>query len=366
MENEYVTINCLEIKQPIGKFYIGVMECYDLEFISYVDIRRLENKLRDVETYIGIQRPLSSEREKEIKKYVTIVDATFPTNILIAVSSNHVKFDSQNNRMNIVRDSNVAKVLDGQHRIAGFEGYDRSKDFQIAVAIFVDMELEDQALVFATINQTQTKVHKSLAADLFAFATHRSPQKTAHNIVRALNEKQGSPFYEKIKILGVADDPEKETITQSTFVENLLSYITKDKMIDRDKYKRGDTPSRYMGVDHQKYFLRDLFLDEKDTVIAQIVKDYFTVVRDKWPNSWNKVQGNQILNKSTGFVALMKFFGKVYPSLAQTNKVPSMSDFKIIFDKISYSDNFFTRENYPPGATGISKLYNDFLTKSGL
>lgn len=362
--NEYATISCLEICQPIGKFYIGVIDSSDLELISFVDVRRLENEERDIESYIGIQRPLSKDRAKEIGKYVNLVDATFPSNVILSISSENAIYDPERKEMKIVRKDNIAKVLDGQHRISGFENYSSKKPFQVAVAIFIDMELEDQAIVFATINQTQTKVQKSLVADLFAFAKYRSPQKTAHNIVRALNEKQQSPFFEKIKILGVADDAKKETITQATFVENILMYITKDKMSDRDIYKRGKIPERYYGKDKNKYIFRDLFLEENDSFIAQIIWNYFKAVSKKWPNSWDIVQNNRILNKSTGFIALMKFLGFIYPKIS-INDSPSLSDFEQIFELIDINENEFNKENYIPGASGINQLFNDLKTKSG-
>lgn len=359
------TINCLEICQPIGKFYIGVIDSSDLELISFVDVRRLESEERDIESYIGIQRPLSKDRAKEIGKYVNLVDATFPSNVILSISSENAIYDSQRKEMTISRKDNVAKVLDGQHRISGFENYNSAKPFEVAVAIFIDMELEDQAIVFATINQTQTKVQKSLVADLFAFAKFRSPQKTSHNIVRALNEKQESPFFEKIKILGVADDTKKETITQATFVENILLYITKDKMSDRDIYKRGRVPERYQGKDKDKFIFRDLFLDEKDSVIAQIIWNYFKAVSNKWPNSWKLVQNNRILNKSTGFIALMKFLGYIYPSTS-INGIPTLSQFEQIFDSIDMDENEFNKEKYLPGASGINQLFTDLKTKSRL
>ena len=216
---KYVEVKCLEVIQPIGRMYVGIMNHLDLEHISYVDIRRLEskNEQREVEIYSGIQRVLSDKRVTDIGQYVNMVDATFPTSIILHIDPDNAHYDKESMTLRIRNEDNVAKVLDGQHRIAGLAHF-KGRWFQLNVTVFVGMELEDQAIVFATINHTQTKVSKSLVADLFDFAKHRSPQKTAHNIARALNEKEGSPFKDKIKVLGTADDKEKETITQATFV----------------------------------------------------------------------------------------------------------------------------------------------------
>lgn len=353
--DQQVIIKCLEVIQPIGKFYIGVINYDDLEFISYADVRRLKDEKREVEEYIGIQRPLSPRREKEIGKYVNLIDATFPTSIILAISSKNATYDPEKDELIIERNQNVAKVLDGQHRIAGLNNCDLPGDkFQLNVTIFVDMELEDQAIVFSTINKTHTKVNKSLSYDLFEFATSRSPQRTVHNIARALNQKDGSPFKDKIKILGVAEDNEKETITQATFVEAILRYITKDKMKDRDLYRRGGSPEEYTGNDYEKYFLRPLFLNEEDGKIAQTIWNYFKTIENKWEEAWMKVEPNRILNRSTGFIALNRFLGDIYKNLNKTGQVISLEEYKEIFEKIDLTSEDFTRDNYLPGSGGQS------------
>jgi DGQHR domain-containing protein len=366
MENK-IKFACIEVKQPIGTFYMGAVDHKDLIDIAWADVRGLEEKRRDVEIYSGIQRELSAGRVREISKYVNLVDATFPTSVILAVASKDIEYDRSSHTMVITRDQNVAKILDGQHRIAGLkESAAQRGAFQINVVLFVDMELEDQALVFATINKTHTKVNKSLAWDLFDFATTRSPQKTAHNIARALNEKEESPFFGKIKVLGVADDKERETITQATFVESLIKYISNDPMTDRDLYKRKKIPEIVSGATLRKLFLRNLFIDEKDAEIAQIVWNYFAAVRRKWPEAWNEVRVDMVLNKSTGFVALMKFFRDAYLSFEGRGGVIEQKYFDEIFDRIDIPAVDFNKQNYVPGGIGQAKLYKDLQSKSGL
>jgi len=193
MENQAqrVIVDCLEATQPIGHMYVAVIDSGALEFISYADVRRLEEgrENREVEDYIGIQRELNKNREREIGKYVNLVDATFPNSIILSISSEHVTYDAKEKQLSIEYKDNVAKVLDGQHRIAGLRSYEGAEHtFQCIVTIYIDMELEDQAIVFATINKEQKSVSNSLVADLFAFAESRSPQKTCHNIARVLTK----------------------------------------------------------------------------------------------------------------------------------------------------------------------------------
>lgn len=362
--DQSIEVPCLRVIQPLGEFYIGVMNCEDLVKISYVDIRRLVTgtEEREVEIYTGIQRPLSDGRVKEISKYVNLVDATFPTSVILHIDQENARYDESTGKLIIPFRDDVAKVLDGQHRIAGLENYNHNgNSFQVNVTIFVGMEIEDQAIVFATINKTQTKVNKSLVADLFSFAKNRSPQKTAHVIVRALNQEEGSPFYGKIKILGTAVDKYKETITQATFSESIVKMISGDPMTDRDLYRRGKKPQ----VGNQNELLirpfRELFINEEDLKIAKIIWNYFEAVGKKWPEAWNQVKPEMILNKSTGFIALMKLLKEIYNSLKSFNEIPESVEFYNILDKVHISDNDFNRKNYIPGTGGQSKLYNDLL-----
>ena len=87
IENPPIEFKCLEAEQPIGTVYIGVMNHDDLEHISFADVRRLElgNDNREVEDYIGIQRQLNTKREKDIGKYVNLVDATFPNSVIAPI-----------------------------------------------------------------------------------------------------------------------------------------------------------------------------------------------------------------------------------------------------------------------------------------
>lgn len=359
MENS-IQSSCIRIDQPIGEFYVCVMNWDNLVAISKADVRRLISRERELETYMGIQRSLSLSRATEIGQYTNLSDACFPNSIILAISSEFASFDESSGKMNIVNKPEVAKVLDGQHRIAGLEYCNKPGDkFQINVSIFIDMELEDQAILFATINSTHEKVSKSLAADLHEFSKRRSPQKTAHNIVKALNEKLGSPFKDKIKILGTADDKEKETITQATFVKSILDYMTKNKAIDRDIYRNNKIPNKFVGDELKKYFLRNLFIEERDGDIAKIFWNYFKAIQTKWPDAWDHVQPEIILNRSTGFVAFIRFLKDAYLHLVGNNigNIPTTPEFLTILDKVALKDSDFNKNNFLPGSSGRSKLY---------
>jgi DGQHR domain-containing protein len=364
-ENAKIEFPCLEVQQPIGQFYIGTISAKDLFEISFADIRRIEDN--DLDKILGIQRPLSKPRVKELTEYVRTVDASFPTSVILAINPQYATYDRKNHTMKINRSQNVAKIIDGQHRIAGLETYN-GPEFELNVTIFVDMDLEDQALLFATINLKQTRVSKSLAYDLFEFATNRSPQKTCHNIAKLLNSKEESPFKRKIKILGTATGEPNETLTQAGFVDVLMGYISTNPMQDRDLIKRGESKRlrRASPSEEKKLVFRNMFIDDRDAEIARVVWNFFSAVSNRWHDAWQiKSQGN-ILNRTMGYRALMRLLPLAYLQVSQPGKVPPISDFDGIFEKIKLKESDFSSDKYNPGSGGESELYQDLLKQSGL
>lgn len=378
--NNYIKMECFEVKQPIGTFYVGKMNYNDLLDISYSDIRRIEREEKnDYETYFGIQRSLARKRIIEISQYVRNIDATFPSSILLAIKSidiasegvfDNVSYDKTNKILSIKRDKDIAHIIDGQHRVFGLKHaveemglFDQKFNFELIVTIFIDMDIDDQAMIFSTINKAQTKVNKSLVYDLYDLAKTRSPQRTAHNIIRLLNEKEGSPFKDRIKMLGVADDTAKETITQATLVELTMRYISKNPMKDRDDLKRGKRITLVTDNERDKLFLRNWFVDEKDEYIAKLLWNYFTAVEKKWSKAWN--DNSKILSKSTGVIALMRFLKDVVLELG-VERMIQVYEFEQIFKPIRIKDDDFTNVRYISGGVGQSALYNDLKQEAHL
>ncbi len=362
-----VLIDALLVQQPIGSFYIGVIEARDLYSISYADIRRKDG--RDIERYIGTQRDLSEGRVAEISRYITMVDACFPTGVILSIDSAHAKVMTEKQGRAVIEvsanEGKVAKIIDGQHRIAGFEGY-KGDPFFLNVTIFVDMELEDQAMVFATINLKQTKVTKSLAYDLYDFAEKRSPQKTSHNIAKVMNFKKGSPLQGFIKILGKSSDSPSESITQAAFVDRLLKLITRTPDSDKDLIKRGKRPEKASGNDEKKLVFRNLFLKEDDSKIAFVLWEYFLAVEKRWPGALTDRNKGMILGRTTGFAALMRLLPEVLARITNRPLDEDTSDVDHeevlrLLALIPFDAADFNSQKFLPGSTGEGELFNAML-----
>lgn len=373
MSENNIVFPCIKVEQPLGEFFIASIPYDVLCEITWVDVRRIEGE-RGFETYLGIQRPLKKNRVKDLSEYVNTPDSCFPTAVILAIPPQCVSYDQKESIMrlfegeddegNIIDIRKIAKVIDGQHRIEGLRRF-KGNIFEINVSIFVDMDIADQAYLFSTVNLAQTKVNKSLVYDLFALAKNRSPQKTCHNIAVALDDTTGSPFYERIKRLGVSTEGRfNETVTQATVVQAIMKYISDNPQRDRSDYLRRSKPKIVSGKDNDRFIFRNMFIDEKDNEITDIIWNFFEAVKQRWPKAWDYSGRGLMLNKTNGFKALMRFLKPVYLHYTKPGGVPKKDEFFEMFERIDMGDKEFNVETFKPGSSGESALYKTLMEKS--
>jgi DGQHR domain-containing protein len=296
---------------------------------------------------------------QQIAEFVQTTDAAFPTGVILHVESGDAEYRTDS-RMLLVRDStSIARILDGQHRLAGLRRFEGA--FDLNVVIFVGADIAEQAFIFATINLAQTKVNKSLVFDLLEYEKHDSPQKTAHNICRAMNRTEGSPFHERIKVLGLATREKREVLTQATFVEELLRHISRRPLQDREILK--EQPRAKLPQDRKQIFRR-LFIEDKDSAIGACVWAFFRAVSERWPTAWNNLDPGNLMVRTTGFKALMRFLVPAYLSI--NKEIPAISEFRVILDRVTLSDSDCTADTQQYGSSGPSALYKALLSQSGI
>lgn len=372
--NNKLVFPCIKVNQPIGDFFIGSIKYDDLLKITFTDTRRPG----EFDNYIGIQRKLDPKRVEELKIYVNTVDACFPTSIILSIPAECVSFNEKENKIVLteyldasadeqITFDKMAKVIDGQHRIAGLENF-KNSSFEVNVSIFVGADLSDQAYIFSTVNLAQTKVNKSLAYDLYDLAKTRSPQKICHQIAVALDNNEKSPLHKRIKRLGLTTAGRtNETITQATFVESLLKHICKDKIEQihfRNIYLNNKKPKKVPDSELTKYIFKNMFIEEQDIEIAKNIWNYFEAIKERWNTAWYSFETGNMLNRTNGFRGFMRFLKPAYLSLGEPGRVANKEEFTKILDKINLKDEDFNTNKYQPGGKGENDLYNDLCRLS--
>lgn len=361
--------DCIRARQPIGDIFVCSAPFNLVQKITYFDVRRVIQEERDVERYLGIQRPLDHRRVEKIKQYVNFYDASFPTGIIVAIEEDYAEYDEIRKKLKVsnvkryeqvpsINISNIARVIDGQHRIAGLQAF-KGKDFDLPVIVFVGADVSDQAHIFSTVNLEQTKVHKNLVYDLYSLAKSRSPQKTCHNIAVALDQDKDGPFYERIKRLGGATFGRVfEPISQATFVEMLLKYVSDDPKKDRDQLLRGQKLERIGVPDIWRLPFRNLFIDEKDLKIAGAINNFFEAVESRWPIAWSdENRTGLMLNRTNGFRALMRLYGHLHVEHGMPGGVVPIDFVANYLGKVPLKDNDFNTDNFVPGSSGEARLF---------
>ena len=346
-------IRMIEINQPIGTFYIGKMSSTDIIHISKVSQR---------DSTGGHQRQLKNVRAKEIATYCTDPDATFPTPIILAVSeedfvpipsndSDFVSFKYDETKV-------IAEILDGQHRIA--EAAD--KEFELSVVVMFNLQDEQKAYVFSTINGNQMKVDRSLIYDLFDLSETPSPYKTCHYIARSMNSDPQSPFYKCLKMLEKRETS-KQTISQNTFVTNLCRLITAKPQEDEIALKKHE-----MLLDNPKYVFRKYFICGKDEVILKILHNYFGATAEVFPSEWNNPK-DFILTKSVGFEGLISALSVLVPN-GEAKGDLSKQRFVLLFEqlklKLSIDNMQLTSEYFSSSSQDAKRLSQMIVEAEGL
>jgi DGQHR domain-containing protein len=281
----------------------------------------------------------------KISKYCEDPDATLPTPIIVSIYSGVDVVDKDHKFIfNVGEEERIGDVIDGQHRLMGIAKSGYSNRFKLPVALMFNMNVEEKAYVFSTINSTQTKVSMSLIYDLFDLSTKRSPQKTAHEIARSLNKMENSPFYNRLKMLGKKEpDQYFATLSQGTFVKQLLTLISRDPDEDSSRIKRGMALARY------RLPFRQYFIEERDDVILKILMNCFTALKDVFDKEWKDPTRN-VLWKTTGYGAIIKAFPYLYERGAERKDL-SQDYFMLCFENLKrymqgmnkdFSNKFFS------------------------
>lgn len=133
------------------------------------------------------------------------------------------------------------EVIDGQHRLWAFEGFDPGDDFELPVVAFSGLDRSWQAYLFWSVNITPKKINRSLAFDLYPllrqedwldrFTGHSIYRETrAQELVEALWGNSSSPWFKRINMLGETSKQRLSSVpmvTQAAWIRSLMASFIK-------------------------------------------------------------------------------------------------------------------------------------------
>ena len=353
--NATIKLPVLKAVQPIGSFYIAKIEAQELLRMSSVDRRHIDED----DEVIGVQRPLRLDKVREIKKYLTSQNATFPNSIIVNVKRESV-INYSDNEIELINGEDSFTIIDGQHRLYGFEGYTGSK-FELIVTIFIGLDISLQSEVFSIINSQQTKVDPSLNINLELADKTANPRKMLVQIAQSFNIDRKSPWYQEIRMLG---SQSKGVISLAAFVRPLfdLTYPEKDIIEIKNQLKKA-YPSfptfDNLNVNTNRYPFWQFYVSQKPETIYKILLNFFNALRQILEEDW--LNPSSILNKTSGYNAMIKLFEDVVVIGIKRGDLTESFFFELL-TPLSKLSGSITSEIY--GSSGLyssNNLYKDMI-----
>ena len=115
--------------------------------------------------------------------------------------------DSRVGILKVPEREGILRAIDGQHRLLALHAdIDRfqGEDFSVPAIVFDRLPEDHVVQMFVTINAKHTRLNASHLVSLSGRQLYRDENlATAHDVVRALNDREDSPLYDEIKLLGV-------------------------------------------------------------------------------------------------------------------------------------------------------------------
>ena len=383
----------IKVHQPLGDFFVVSLDAATLEKVTFLDPTRVSSVDERPFWYnlLGAQRPSSKRRARQIAEYINTVEAAFPNSIILAanyVETGELQEDEEKRwKIELVGEKRkiyeliiptsepMASVVDGQHRLLGFEHCDpERKNMELLCAVYMDLPHAYQAYLFATININQRKVNKSLAYEQFGYNLDDeereswSPDKLAVFFTRRLNLTPKSPFHQHIKIapinaesLFLDNELLEWQVSTACVVEGIARLLSQNPKRDRDLLRQKPVIVRTRSVLTQGAApLRSLYIENRDERIYEIIEDYFSAAKEKL---WDPVGVKSYIKKTVGVQALFDAFRNIIQN-KQDQETLTKEFFLAEMEKCAKID--FTDSFFQASGTGRTRIRNCLELRLGI
>ena len=139
-----------------------------------------------------------------------------------------VEAGSSLGRLKVPEREGILRAIDGQHRLLALHAALESmagETFTVPAIIFDRLPEDHVVQMFGTINAKHTRLNPSHLVSLSGRQLYRDEAlATAHDVVRALSEREGSPLRGEIKLLGVG----KGRVAQAPLAQELKRLFASD------------------------------------------------------------------------------------------------------------------------------------------
>jgi DNA phosphorothioation-associated DGQHR protein 1 len=366
-----IQVDALRVEQPMGIYYVTVLEAEVLLQVAFSDT--MTATMRDGDSmYVlqGTQRAVQPQRLQAIADFINREDAAFPNSIILAANyrpDNGLIEDEEPEEqegaggsptrpsprwaidelggshcvLRIPTAQKLAAIIDGQHRLFAFtKAHTTRLKMPLICSVFLDLPKPYQAQLFATINSTQKPVNKSLTYELFGYnvdeeaETYWSPDKLAVFLTRRLAVDETSPLCGRIVVAPEKDDAlarltvdSKWKVSTAVVVEGIMRLYTNNPKKDttnllEEGQKKERAALGTLRTDRSP--LRQLYLENQDAVLYAITVNFLRACDELF---WSRAGEGSFITKTVGVQALFDVLRRM-ASRAQEGRNISVEYFR--------------------------------------
>lgn len=282
-----VSYPCLVLTQNKHRFFLTSIPVSDLFSHCFVSSRKEDN-------ISGFQRELSENRANDIATYLNQGMGSIPTNIVLSAQEDaEITYNAKNKSISFGRTQRAFLVLDGQHRLWGYQiCHERfGKDLRVPVSIYENLNRAEETRLFIDINTKQVGVPAALLLDIKQLAQIEGER---DGILRDLFD--GIRKNPKLKFSSLMSPAKsvKGKISRVTFNRAVGQALDSSVLQGLDNKKRISLLSNYIeaferALDDQNLLTRSAFLEAIFDVFEQAVRQALLTHKNAKPDSLEKV-----------------------------------------------------------------------------
>lgn len=277
---DFIRIPATVLRQKDKELYLFKVSSALLKKIAFVTPRSEENPDE-------LQRVYSEPRAKEIGAWIKEENSLLP-NAIVVDFKNDVEIEPTADPDIVtisipdpsdIENPKIAYILDGQHRVKGFEFSD-GVEFDLAVIAVHNVSDNIRGKIFIDINSKQVKVDERLLLDLMAGTKSLAQDDDrVYQAIRGLDSNKASPLHEKIQFL---PEQKNKWVKNTNLFKNLKPHISAG------------------GVLYNKTTAQQI----------EILSSYFAAFKTVFPVQWED-SNNYVLTRNQGIELMCGIFREV-------------------------------------------------------
>lgn len=259
------------VTQNDYRFYFSTIPVSDLFQWCFVSSR-------EEDPLMGFQRSLNENRADDIARYLAKSKGSIPTNIVLSAQSiAGITYNSRAKTISFRRERGAFLVLDGQHRLWGYQRclQNFGMDYRVPVAVYERLARAQETKLFIDINTTQRGVPVALLLDIQNLAQIEDViNSQLRSIFDKLSEDPRSPLVGKLsKAKSVSGKISRVTFNRA--VEHVLKSSVVGKLKNEDTYR---LIRNYLAAfeaelrENKKFIFKSVYFESMFQVFEDVVR----------------------------------------------------------------------------------------------